>query len=73
MMTPQIAETLVNDHRDALMRAAATHRLRRRAAGVVVRTSAPAARIAGLFQRSPGERSVAHPAHSAHHSHTAHA
>lgn len=54
MMTRTLAETLVADHRTALVRDAAVHRLlRRRAAGAVVRTSAPVARaVAGPPSRT---------------------
>ena len=44
MMTQQLAETLVNDHRSSLLRDASVRRLRRRAVRAVVRTAAPTVR-----------------------------
>ncbi len=44
MTTPQLAETLVNDHRSSLLRDAWVQRLRRRTVRAVVRTAAPTVR-----------------------------
>ena len=44
MMTQQLAETLVNDHRSSLLRDATVRRLRRRTVWAVVRTAAPTVR-----------------------------
>ena len=52
MMTHQLASTLVADHARSLERAAAVHRLRRRAVGAEVRTSAPAARRSLSIERA---------------------
>jgi len=44
MMTQQLAETLVNDHRSSLLRDMTVRRLRRRTVRAVVRTAAPTVR-----------------------------
>ena len=46
MMTQQLAETLVNDHRSSLLRDASVRRFRKRAVRAVVRTAAPTVRSA---------------------------
>ena len=48
MMTQQLADTLVNDHRSSLMRDASVRRLRRRTVRAVVRTAAPTVRPANI-------------------------
>ena len=48
MMTQQLADTLVNDHRSSLLRDASVRRLRRRTVRAVVRTAAPTVRPANI-------------------------
>jgi hypothetical protein len=44
MMSQQLAEILVNDHRSSLLRESSVRRLRKRAVRAVVRTAAPTVR-----------------------------
>jgi hypothetical protein len=46
MMSQQLAEILVNDHRSSLLRESSVRRLRKRAVRAVVRTAAPTVRSA---------------------------
>jgi hypothetical protein len=60
MMTQQLAETLVTDHRTTLLREASVRRLRRRTVRAVVRTAAPTVRTGTPPAPAPAAAPVRH-------------